>query len=144
MSPTETSNNAGSFFNSDRQRSMRCSSNWSSMNIFAMVLGFIVFWPLGLFMIYWIMSGRNAVELPAVARRLWSKIGGKWDLRDDTENNVVFNEYQQTQYDRIHEIKQEIKGRSTRFQEFRADVKRKADQEEFDHFMASNPPRNDA
>lgn len=143
MSPTQTSDKSEFFFTLEGQRSLRGRGNWSGLNILAMVIGFIVFWPLGLFMIYWILSGRNAVELPGVARRLWAKMTGKWDFTEDTESNVVFNEYQQTQYDRIHEIKQEIKARSRRFHEFKADVKRRKDQEEFDHFMASNPSRSE-
>ena len=53
--------------------------------------------------------------------------------------NSVFDEFQQTQYDRIAEIKEEIKERSRRFSEFRFDVKRRAEQEEFSQFMASHP-----
>ena len=44
----------------------------------------------------------------------------------------------QTQYDRIREIKAEIKERSRRCDDFRADAKR-ADQEAFNQFMASSP-----
>ena len=51
----------------------------------------------------------------------------------------MFNEFQQTQYDRINEIKHEIKTRSERFNEFRSDAKRRADKEEFDRFMANSP-----
>ena len=63
---------------------------------------------------------------------------GKGDAVEAVDN-VVFNEYQQTQYDRIREIKEEIKSRANRFSEFRMDAKRRADQEEFNRFMASGP-----
>ena len=56
----------------------------------------------------------------------------------DTDN-VVFNEYQQTQYDRVNEIKEEIKVRAKRFYEFRSDAKRRADAEEFNNFMSNSP-----
>jgi len=56
-----------------------------------------------------------------------------------TNGNSVFDEFQQTQYDRIAEIKEEIKERARRFNEFRMDAKRRAEQEEFSQFMASHP-----
>jgi hypothetical protein len=54
----------------------------------------------------------------------------------------VFNTYQNTQYDRIREIKEEIRARAKRFSEFRADVKRRADEEEFNQFMSNAPERD--
>lgn len=122
--------------------------NWSGLNIAAMVLGFIVFWPVGLFMLYWIMKGRSVQDLPRGIRRKWSKVSGSWHgtesySQGDRGDNTVFNEFQQTQYDRIREIKDEIKERSRRFGEFRANARRRADEEEFNRFMSDAPARND-
>ncbi len=122
--------------------------NWSGLNIVAMVLGFLIFWPIGLFMLYWIVKGRSVQELPEGIRRQWSKVAGNCHGKDsfrqsDRSDNVVFNEFQQTQYDRIREIKDEIKERSRRFTEFRADAKRRVDEKEFNQFMAEAPVRND-
>ena len=113
------------------------------MNITGMVLGFILFWPIGLFILFWILSGRNVQELPATIKRKWSeKFGGdKMTVMNDSDSsdNSVFNAFQQTQYDRISEIKDEIRERSRRFTAYRADAKRRADEEEFNQFMASSP-----
>jgi len=122
--------------------------NWSGLNIAAMVLGFIVFWPVGLLMLYWIMKGRSVQDLPRGIRRKWSKVSGSWNgtgacNQGDRGDNTVFNEFQQTQYDRIREIKDEIKERSRRFSEFRANARRRADEEEFNRFMSDAPARND-
>ncbi|MBX2881394.1 MAG: DUF2852 domain-containing protein [Granulosicoccus sp.] len=117
----------------------RRKGNWSTMNIAAMVLGFVLFWPVGLIVLFWIMAGRNAVELPEAIRNQWSQMRGFWREENDADENVIFREYQQTQYDRIQEIKDEIKSRSRRFSEFRASAKRRADQEEFNRFMADSP-----
>lgn len=115
-------------------------AHWSGFNIAAMVLGFVIFWPIGLVVLGWILSGRNVQELPGAVRHLWSTV---FDRNGDSQaggfGNSVFRDYQQTQYDRISEIKEEIKARSRRFSEFRSDAKRRADQEEFDRFMASSP-----
>jgi len=123
--------------------------NWSGFNIAAMVLGFVFFWPIGLFILYWIITGRNVKQLPQGIRTQWSKVTNGWhdnngNSRNGHADNVVFNEYQQTQYDRIREIKDEIKVRSRRFVEFRANARRRADEEEFNRFMDDAPGRNDA
>ena len=125
-------------------------ANWSCINIAAMVAGFALFWPIGLFMLFWILIGREAQALPAAIRQQCSKVTGFWEgqcghsgqkAHDSTEN-VVFNEFQQTQYERIREIKDELKARARRFRDFRANSRRRADEEEFNNFMSDAPARN--
>ena len=111
--------------------------DWSGFNIAAMVLGFIFFWPVGLVILYWIIRGRDVRTLPGAARDKWhSFFSGSSAGRS---SNIVFDEYQQTQYDRIREIKEEIRERSRRFASFKEDAQRRVDQEEFNQFMASSP-----
>lgn len=109
---------------------------WSPFNIVAMVLGFIVFWPIGLLLLFWILSGRDVRNLPAVIQRKWRAFSQqrRRTSTDDGSDNTVFNAYQQTQWDRIREIKGEIRERSKRFMDFRADAKRRTDEQEFSEF----------
>lgn len=118
--------------------------NWSPMNTGAMVLGFIAFWPLGLVLLYWNISGRDVRDLPAATKEKWAMLRAKKNHHHsaETTDNSLFNEFQQTQYDRIREIKEEIKDRSNRFKDFRADAKRRADEEEFNSFMSNSPERS--
>lgn len=118
--------------------------HWSGANIFAMVLGFVIFPPLGLVVLFWTLAGRPIQDLPAAARSKWEqfKSGNKAESQTHSDNEV-FSEYQQTQYDRIREMKEEIKTRAQRFKAFRSDAKRRADQEEFDRFMSSSPKDSD-
>ena len=115
--------------------------NWSPFNIGAMVFGFVLFWPIGLVVLYWNISGRDARDLPAAIKQKWSSMfnRSKAESSPSTHENSVFDEFQQTQYDRIAEIKEEIRERARRFNEFRSDAKRRAEQEEFNQFMASHP-----
>jgi len=119
-------------------------ANWSGINIAAMVFGFVFFWPVGLFVLYWILTGREVLDLPAAMPSMLSRIketfggSGAEDQRIQSGNSI-FNDFQQTQHDRIREIKEEIRERSRRFKEFRAAASRQADQNEFDAFMASAP-----
>ena len=74
------------------------------------------------------------------ARNLGFRSSG-WSSRSGSQSgNQVFDEYQQTQYDRIAEIKTEIRDTYDRFRDFKNDAKRKAEQEEFDTFMNSSRP----
>ena len=127
----------------------RCdATNWSALNIATMVICFMVYWPIGLFVLFWIISGRDVLDLPDAIRRLWSRITDSCHAQHgagtrDTTNNVVFNEFQEAQYERVREIKDEIKARARRFREFRAKARRRADEEEFNQFMADAPLRKD-
>lgn len=117
--------------------------SWTGFNIAAMVVGFVFFWPVGLVVLYWIIRGRDVRDLPQAARQKWSQFFGGGSGRSGHSDNVVFNEYQQTQYDRIREIKEEIRERQRRFGDFRADIKRRGDEEEFNRFMSSTPAHNE-
>lgn len=115
---------------------------WSIANIAAMVLGFLVFAPLGFVVLLWTILGHPIQDLPAWVRDKWAQFFRGGHARTPNESdNIVFNEYQQTQYDRIHEIKEEIKRRAEAFRAFRFDAKRRQDQQEFEAFMASNPEK---
>lgn len=140
---------------SSRSQGNHCCSgwgkngNWSGFNIGAMVLGFVFFWPVGLVILYWISKGRKVETLPQGIRDQWAKMKGGWSGKGccgstRRHDNDLFNQFQQTQYDRIVEIKEEIKERSQRFSAFRDDVKRRADEEEFNRFMADAPGHSEA
>lgn len=130
-----------------RSRCRRGGGNWSGINIAAMVAGFVLYWPIGLFILFWILIGRDVQALPEIIRHQWSKVTGFWEGHDGRQanhatENVVFNEFQQTQYERIREIKDELRERARRFREFRANTRRRADEEEFNQFMSDAPARN--
>ncbi len=121
-----------------------CQGRWSAPNLAAMVFGFIFFWPVGLVVLFWILSGRHVKDLPHAIHSQWNAIFGRESSDHDTgPENSVFNAFQQTQYDRISEIKEEIKMRARRFKDFRSNAKRRADEEEFNQFMADKPSNDD-
>ena len=108
-----------------------------------MVIGFVVFWPLGLLVLYWNIKGREIKDLPRAIQQKWSAmVSGSWSPSKNSDNsngeNTVFDEYQQTQYDRIVEIKEEIKNRASSFADFRSDAKRRKDEVEFQDFMSED------
>ena len=123
----------------------RCAKgNWSGLNTAAMVIGFVLFWPLGLVVLYWNITGRNIQDLPPAIQEKWNAMfSGVKKHKDSEGDNSVFDEFQQTQYDRIHEIKEEIKKRASNFRSFKSDAKRQADEAEFKDFMSSNRSQDD-
>ena len=128
-----------------KKNCFKARGKWNCINIVAMVLGFMFFWPIGLLLLCWILSGRDVRELPDSLQALWAKVRGGGAGRFDevapgVTDNAVFNEYQQTQYDRIRDIQAEIEARARRFAAFRADAVRRKEEEEFNRFMASAPP----
>jgi len=132
-----------------RSRGGCCArGNWSAMNIAAMVLGFVFFWPLGLAVLFWVISGRNVIDFPEAVQAKWLSMTsgsfghGRRHGNSDGEN-TVFDEFQQTQYDRIREIKEEIKNRARSFRDFRSNARRRAEEKEFRDFMAGNPAREE-
>ena len=128
------------WFNCSSSNNSGGCARWSAANIVGMVIGFMIFWPLGLAILAWILSGRQVRDLPAATRDLWARFFSNGEARfHKGTDNIVFNEYQQTQHDRISEIKNEIRERARRFSEFREDIQRRRDQEEFERFMASAP-----
>lgn len=138
-SSTAAMNDNGSRYEGGRCCGFGANANWSPVNIAAMVVGFVLFWPLGLFVLYWIFKGRSVLDLRAPLAAKWRGFTGKDRAETNGTDNQVFNEYQQTQHDRIREIKEEIKERARRFAEFRSAAKRRADEEEFRRFMDDSP-----
>jgi len=122
-----------------------CSGgNWSGINIAAMVIGFVLFWPIGLVILYWNITGRNLKDLPKAVQQKWSSVFNATKSHENSNGeNSVFDEFQQTQYDRVSELKEEIKNRARSFKIFKSDAKRQADDVEFKDFMSSDRSQQD-
>jgi hypothetical protein len=113
-----------------------------------MVIGFVLFWPLGLVILYWNIRGRNVKDLPAAIQSKWSSlVNGNFGRQGSHEGrsgeNVIFDEYQQTQFDRVRELKDEIKNRARNFRVFKSDAQRREDEVEFNDFMSSDRAKDD-
>lgn len=124
---------------SHRGASCRWGGHWSAANIGAIVLAFFIWVPLGFAVLLWAATGHAIDDLPAWLRDKWRQVNSIGKRATDDSDNAVFNEYQQTQHDRIREIKDEIRRRAESFRNFRKDARRRQDQREFDEFMATNP-----
>ena len=121
----------------------RCgdSSVWTPMNIAIMVLGFIFFTPIGLLVLFGLIMGVSPWQLPQKIASWFEQASDRFGSSPSRPSyrgrsgNKVFDEYQQTQLDRIEEIKTEVKERDQQFKTFKDDETRAKDKKQFDRFM---------
>ncbi|WP_108461874.1 DUF2852 domain-containing protein [Devosia naphthalenivorans] len=120
---------------------------WSPLTIILMVLGFIVFWPLGLAVLGYILWGEKFGGSPEKAQAYWNK-GCSWvgankprqwnNNRSYTMNssgNAAFDDYRAEQLKRLEEERARLDAEIDAFQEYMANLNKAKDREEFDRFM---------
>ncbi|WP_436643461.1 DUF2852 domain-containing protein [Microbaculum sp. FT89] len=101
---------------------------WSPLTIALMVIGFIVWWPLGLAMLAWIIWGDRMIAW-------WDESQHRMKVRGST-GNEAFEDYRRAELDRLETERQRIEQEAVDFQEFMRDLRKARDREEFDRFMA--------
>ena len=121
-----------------RRESARCHREsrgvWTPFIIAMMVLGFII--------LFGLIAGVSPMELPGKimswfgeARDQFDTVRSKAAPRASRSGNAVFDEYQQTQLDRIDEIRTEVRDREQRFSSFKSEEQRSKEKKQFDRFM---------
>lgn len=115
------------------------------MTIGLMVLGFIVFWPLGLAMLAYILWGDRFHRVIDDARGQWRASPGAAKMcgRDfhagwGRTGNAAFDEYRERELKRLEEERARLDALRAEFDDFLRELRRARDQEEFDRFMANH------
>lgn len=118
---------------------------WSPLTIGLMVLGFILFWPLGLAVLGYILWGEKFGGSADKAQAYWNK--GCSFMRDNTKHagfgrtnpgssgNAAFDEYRAEQLRRLEEERARLDAEIEAFHEYMANLNKAKDREEFDRFM---------
>lgn len=120
---------------------------WSFVTIALMVLGFIVFWPLGLAMLAYILWGEkfggsaDKAEAWVNAKRNWARnyrsgrhMQGGRGFRS-TSGNAAFDDYRSEQLNRLEEERRRLDEEVEHFHEHMRNLRMARDREEFDRFM---------
>jgi hypothetical protein len=126
-----------------RMNNSRPGYGWHPANIAAMVIGFIVFFPIGLAVLFWnIWSSRHGQwqASPAFAgmggagfgQMPWSQTNR--DLSRDSGNSV-FEDYKKATLERLEEERRKLIAEQEAFASFMDDLKKAKDREEFERFM---------
>lgn len=118
---------------------------WSPLTIALMVLGFILFWPLGLAVLGYILWGEKFGGSAEKAQAYWNK--GCSYMRNNTRHagfgrtaqgssgNAAFDEYRTEQLRRLEEERARLDAEIEAFHEYMANLNKAKDREEFDRFM---------
>jgi Protein of unknown function (DUF2852) len=131
------------------------ASRWTAFEVVAMVLGFIVFWPIGLAILaykFWQRrSGGDDLQTFAAgkwreARSAMAGSGsrtGAGHFRADSSGNVAFDEWKTAELARLEEEWRKLQAAQREFAEYLDNVRKAKDREEFDRFMNArrNPPQ---
>lgn len=118
----------------------RSGRHWRPFETLAMVLGFIVFWPIGLAILAWKIIGRGRMPRRFEERMAgWS--AGRWNAPDAEvlhrdSGNAAFEDYKSGELARLEEERRRLAEEQRAFGDFLDELKRAKDREEFDRFMA--------
>lgn len=117
---------------------------WTPATIALTVVGFMVFWPLGLAMLAFILWGDR---LPAFRRDgngsgPWAKWGSCASRKAaragfNRTGNVAFDDWREKELERLAEERRKLDEMRDDFDAYARELRRAKDQEEFDRFMAN-------
>lgn len=119
----------------------RTRGRWSPLNIALMVLGLIVFWPLGFAMLAYILWGER---LRAEFDDMRAKGGpaAAFGMTPRGSGNAAFDDYRAETLRRLEEERRRLEEEQEAFAAFVRDLRRAKDKEEFDRFMAQRTSRS--
>jgi hypothetical protein len=115
---------------------------WTPATIGLMVLGFMVFWPLGLAMLAYVLWGDRLEKFKSGLNRTTGRFNaGKWDWGRPggfaaRTGNVAFDEWRDAELRRLDEERRKLDDLYAEFDEYSRELRRAKDQEEFNAFMS--------
>lgn len=113
---------------------------WTPATIGLMVLGFIVFWPLGLAMLAYIIWGDRLDGFKRDANQatdsFFRACRGRGHHRHARTGNVAFDDWRADELKRLDEERRKLNEMREEFEDYVRELRRAKDQDEFDRFMA--------
>ncbi|WP_374547977.1 DUF2852 domain-containing protein [Rhodoblastus sp.] len=145
---------------SSRHGSHGAPWRWRPIELAAMILGFVFFWPIGLAILGWKFfqaKTRYAGDFGQFAQEKWGgfekrcglggmsrDFGGGWR----SSGNSAFDDWRKAELERLEEERRKIYEAEKAFYDYQEALRRSKDREEFERFMASRaasaPPENPA
>jgi hypothetical protein len=112
-----------------------------------MVIGFMVFWPLGFAMLAYIIWGdrlegfkrdvNRATDGIFAGCRRGSHKAARWGHGSARTGNVAFDDWREKELERLAEERRKLDEMLSQFDDYARELRRAKDQEEFDRFMAN-------
>ena len=115
---------------------------WTPATIALMVIGFMVFWPLGLAMLAYIIWGDRLDgfkrDVNKATDGMFASCRGRshWKAQSRT-GNVAFDDWREKEFERLAEERRKLDETLAEFDDYARELRRAKDQEEFDRFMAN-------
>jgi hypothetical protein len=114
---------------------------WTPATIALMLIGFLIYWPLGLAMLAYILWGdrlegfkrdvNNATDGLFKGFRNACPAGGSFS----STGNAAFDDWRQKELERLAEERRKLDEARADFEAYAREVRRAKDKEEFDRFM---------
>ncbi len=136
------------------------SSGWSAFEIVAMVLGFMVFWPIGLAILgfkYWQRKSGSTMDLQTVASTKWGEArsamksqnwgAANWSAPrgfgspSRATGNSAFDDWRSAEIAKLDEERRKLEEAHREFSDFVDHVRKSKDREEFERFMSERNAR---
>jgi hypothetical protein len=118
---------------------------WTPVTIAMMIIGFMIFWPLGLAMIAYIIWGDRLDGFKNEVNRATDRFSGNFSTRtcnhyswhQPQSGNVAFDEWREAELERLDEERRKLNEMRQEFEDYSRELRRAKDKEEFDRFMAN-------
>ena len=120
---------------------------WTPATIAMTVIGFMIFWPLGLAMIAYIVWGDRLEAFKVEANRAtdgvigqfkrsgMARAGGFHGTPFGRTGNVAFDDWRDEEMKRLDEKRAELSRMEAEFADYQRELRRAKDREEFDRFL---------
>ena len=126
------------------RRGRSCTGRWTLFELATMVLGFMVFWPIGLAVLVYKMWQRKsgADDLQTVMTAKWNEARAAWSRSSARSwspagtGNAAFDQWKSAELARLEAERRKLEDAAREFAEFLDNVRHAKDREEFDRFMA--------
>lgn len=125
--------------------------DWTPATIALMILGFVVFWPLGLAMLAYILFGERLRGFKRDVNQATDgmfagcrRSHGRYRSHFST-GNIAFDDWRKAELERLEEERRKLDEMRDEFDAYMRELRRAKDQEEFDRFMRErkNAKRDD-
>lgn len=121
---------------------------WTPATIALMVLGFIVYWPLGLAVLAYILWGdrlelfrRDVGRATDRVAGMMRRSGANLPFGAERTGNVAFDDWREKELARLDAERRRLSEASLEFEAYARELRRAKDQEEFDRFMSHRNAR---
>ncbi len=135
------------------QRASMIRPAWTPVTIAMMVIGFMIFWPLGLAMLAYILWGDRLDEFKSDVNRATDNMTSSFKgfgrcgrshrahRPHFRTGNVAFDEWREAEMSRLEEERDKLDEMRKEFDEYLRELRRAKDAEDFDDFMNSKAPK---